>query len=124
MPYNQRYGELSIDHRASPGLTPEQARALGYEPTQVAEGKLFEAATKTCAHCGTVVVLNPLRVRERATCYQCMDYICDLCDGVRRGPDYVHMPRKAVVDLVQSGKFTFSGSDVHPVLTKNGDGNG
>jgi hypothetical protein len=33
--------------------------------------------TLTCAHCNTVVLLNPARTRERAHCRRCSSYICD-----------------------------------------------
>lgn len=98
-------GEMLVDHRASPGLTPEQAIRLGYHPTQVAEGKVFEAATLTCNHCNRTVIKNPLRVRERAHCFECNRYICDWCDAQRSQPDYVHMPLQKVADLVASGKY-------------------
>jgi len=112
----KKEGEVMIDHRASPGLTADEAAKFGFHPDQVKEGALFEAATMTCAHCNRVVIRNPLRVRERATCLQCNQYICDLCDGARRQPDYVHRPWKAIADLVQSGKFTMAGTSVNPVL--------
>jgi hypothetical protein len=115
-------GEIVVDHRASPGIPPEMAVKLGYDPSQVAEGKVFEAATMTCAHCGTIVVLNPLRVRGRHHCFRCNKYICDLCEAASRHPDYVHLPLKAVVDSIQSGKFTLGGTSVNPVLTpRKGD---
>jgi hypothetical protein len=110
-------GELCLDHRASPGLPPAMARQLGYDPSQVGEGKLFEAATIMCEHCHRIVVKNPLRERERAFCMQCSGaYICDLCDDERRKPDYVHMPFKKIVDLVATGRATLVSLGVRPVL--------
>jgi len=110
-------GELYLDHRASPGLPPAMARQLGYDPSQVGEGKLFEAATIMCEHCHRIVVKNPLRERERAFCMQCSGaYICDLCDDERRKPDYVHMPFKKIVDLVATGRATLVSLGVRPVL--------
>jgi hypothetical protein len=117
----RKFGEIMVDHRASPGLTEQQARRFGYEPSQVKEGALFEAATMTCVHCGTIVIRNPLRVRERATCLRCNDYICDLCDAERRKPDYVHYSREAVTDMLHSGRWSKSGTDVQPVLTRKED---
>lgn len=58
-------GYLLIDHRASPGTT------------LVPEGAAYESATITCSHCQTVVVLNPLRTRERGYCRRCDHYVCD-----------------------------------------------
>jgi hypothetical protein len=113
----KKEGELFVDHRASPGLPAGTARKLGYEPSQVAEGKLFEAATIMCAHCNRIVVRNPLRDRERAFCMQCGGvYICDLCDDERRKPDYVHMSFRKIVDLVATGKATVMSLGVRPVL--------
>jgi hypothetical protein len=43
----------------------------------------FEADTYTCTHCQTVVVLNPLRVRERYKCNGCNHHICDPCAAER-----------------------------------------
>jgi len=83
-------GYLMVDHRASPGLTPEQAVSLGYHPTQVAEGQLFEAKTNHCSHCGTVVIMNPMRTRDRSFCVSCNKYICDNCGIQLKMPDYVH----------------------------------
>ena len=72
-------GYLLIDHRASPGLTPEQAKAFGYDPAQVGEGKILETATATCSHCQKIVLLNQARTRERAVCLKCYNYVCDGC---------------------------------------------
>lgn len=57
------FGELTIDHRASPGMPGMPS--------------FFETATAMCAHCNTLVVLNPLRTRERGHCRKCDAYICD-----------------------------------------------
>lgn len=73
-------GYLMIDHRASPG-TPE-----------VPEGTVFEAATMHCSHCGTVVIVNPNRTRERAWCQPCDKYVCDNCGIEMKLPDYNHKP--------------------------------
>jgi hypothetical protein len=110
-------GELMVDHRASPGLPPDVARRAGYDPAQVSEGTLFEAATLMCAHCQQIVIKNPLRDRERAYCVQCSGaYICDQCDARRREPDYVHMSFKQIVDLVGSGKVECASLGVRPLL--------
>lgn len=113
-------GELFVDHRASPGIPEKAAVRLGYHPTQVREGAVFEAATYSCVHCQGVVIMNPLRTRERAYCSKCDQYICDGCDLARRDPDYVHHNVREIVDKVQSGKFTLSGSMGRPVLTRTG----
>ena len=47
-------------------------------------GQFQEMSTMTCAHCGTVVVLNPMRTRERGYCGKCHAYVCDnpVCNAV------------------------------------------
>lgn len=77
-----REGELTIDHRNSPGVDPgvlAAARASGKEFISVKEGGLFESATVTCVHCNVIVVLNPNRSRPRNYCRRCDQYICDGC---------------------------------------------
>lgn len=99
-------GYLMIDHRASPGLPEEVAIAAGYDPKLTGEGKLFEAASLTCAHCKVVVVKNPLRTRERGMCPKCgHHYICDICDYRTTQPDYSHLPYDKIVDLTVDGKL-------------------
>lgn len=83
-------GELFVDHRASPGLTDEQAINLGYAPGILGEGKVFEAPTMGCNHCGTVVIINPKRIRDRDWCSTCDMYVCDNCALERRLPGYIH----------------------------------
>lgn len=96
----QRTGYLFVDHRASPGLPEDVARASGYDPLHCKEGKLFEADTLTCAHCRTGVVKNPLRTRERASCFKCgHHYICDICAAQMLHPDYDHTPFERLVDV-------------------------
>jgi hypothetical protein len=69
-------GLLVIDHRESPGITPEQARGFG---PAVGKGQLLETPTVQCVHCQRVVILNPLRTRPRHYCQKCDDYQCDTC---------------------------------------------
>ena len=44
---------------------------------------VFECATYTCSHCQVVVMINPLRTRERAYCLKCDHRICDVCGAIR-----------------------------------------
>jgi predicted RNA-binding Zn-ribbon protein involved in translation (DUF1610 family) len=111
-------GELLLDHRASPGIPESLAQRMGLPPQLVREGSVMTAAALGCPHCGSVVILNPMRARERAHCYQCNQYICDACDGVRREPDYVHRTMREICDMVASGKYTLTGSMGRPVLTR------
>ena len=90
-------GYLMLDHRASPGLTPEEAVSLGYDISASGE-KLYEAKTNHCSHCATVVIMNPNRTRERAYCQACSKYICDNCGIAMRLPDYVHKTYKQQID--------------------------
>ena len=77
-----REGYLLIDHRASPGINQaevEHFRSLGHNIPLSPEGTIRELGTKSCAHCGGVVVLNPERTRDRGHCYKCNKYLCDPC---------------------------------------------
>jgi len=116
------FGEAFCDHRASPGIPAHLAARLGYHPSQVAEGAVFEAPVLGCPHCGGSVILNPLRTRERAHCYQCDRYICDGCDAIRHEPDYVHRTIQQVKELVASGKYVMVGGTMsRPVLMRTGE---
>ncbi len=98
---SSREGYLLIDHQASPGLPEDLARTTGLDPKYCGEGKQFEAATLTCSHCKTVVVKNPLRTRERATCFQCLHYVCDFCKADMDKPGYSHLTFEGLLDLEQ-----------------------
>ena len=127
MPFQKKSsdGEVFLDLRASPGIPPELAVRLGYAPEQVKEGAVFESATLGCPHCGSCVVINPLRTRERAHCYKCNAYICDGCEILSHQPNYVHSTIKELKDLVGSGKYTMvGGSTAQPVLLKTGGNDG
>jgi hypothetical protein len=109
-------GELMVDHRASPGFTPEQARQRGYPAELVGEGKQMHAPTLGCPHCGSHVVLNPLRKRPRAHCMQCNQYICDICDAVRYETGYVHRTMNQIREMLQTGKWEMHGTMSRPIL--------
>lgn len=94
----QREGYLIVDHSASPGLPEDVARTAGYDPKHCGEGKVFEAATLTCAHCKIAVVKNPLRTRERPYCAKCNHYICDVCAMQAQAPTYSHLPYEKLAD--------------------------
>lgn len=101
----QREGYLFIDHRASPGIPEEVALSIGIDPRLVREGKVLEAATKTCGHCKGAVMINPFRQRERASCMKCGGkYICDGCALEVRLPGYDHTPFDKKVDLVKEAE--------------------
>lgn len=100
-------GYFCVDHRQSPGITPEQALAVGSNAIPVPAGMLFEAPFIKCSHCSASVVLNPKRTRSRGYCPKCDHYVCDLCeaDRVRTGECY---PMKKFiaeyVDAMVTGK--------------------
>ena len=97
---NRKDGYLMVDHRFSPGLPEDVARASGYDPRFTREGQLFEAATMFCPHCGVTLVKNPLRKRDREYCRLCDHYICDICHIIRTAPDYKHVPYVQLRDMV------------------------
>jgi hypothetical protein len=71
-------GELLIDHSASPGIPEDLAAQWAAQGVAVAPGSTrLETATYTCRHCGTVVILNPQRTRDRNVCRSCMAVVCD-----------------------------------------------
>lgn len=117
-------GELIIDHRASPGIPEAQARKLGFDPKQVREGAVFEAKTYGCSHCGSVVVVNPLRTRERASCFKCNSHICDWCAVAAKEPGYVHRSFNEIADQVVSGRFALAGSMSRPIIKPIGGASG
>lgn len=92
-------GVIIVDHSASPGLPEDIARAAGYDPKLCGPGKVYEAATMTCAHCKTCLVKNPMRVRERAYCAKCGgQFICDFCHIASLEPTYSHLPFEKLRD--------------------------
>jgi hypothetical protein len=101
-------GYLLVDHRSSPGMPELASRRLGLDPRFTGEGKMYESVTLSCAHCRTVVVKNPLRVRERGHCFKCNAYVCDACAAVREC-----RPFTQVIDDVLDGKTPI------PLLAKN-----
>jgi hypothetical protein len=90
-------GYLEIDHRESPGITPELAAKVGHGTVPVGPGQIFKAATYNCSHCEALVVINPDRTRVRGYCPKCDRYVCDLCEAerVRTG---MCRPFKQVID--------------------------
>lgn len=92
-------GYLLIDHSASPGLTPEEARLCGYHGN-CGEGKVFESATITCSHCKMPFIKNPERVRPREYCKKCDHYICDFCHVERSAADYSHLKFEQKAEII------------------------
>src|SRR5690242_8179411 len=76
-------GYLMIDHSNSPGISAREINLIDTDlPVNIGR-VMFEAPTYTCSHCNRVVVLNPLRTRERGYCAKCDHYVCDLCNATR-----------------------------------------
>jgi ribosomal protein S27AE len=84
-------GYVVFDHRASPGIPGDPLKG---------EGSYFEAKTNHCSHCGTVVILNPLRTRERTYCSKCNKYVCDNCGISMKLSDYVHKTYKQSLEEI------------------------
>lgn len=97
-------GWLLIDHSASPGIPPDIARRLGFDPKLVGEGKRLEAATITCNHCGNAYYKNPKRTRARGYCRECNHYVCDGCAYLKTLPGYVHITKFCRVDAALAGR--------------------
>ena len=71
-------GYLIIDHSESPGISLEDIPlALRGTTPVVGKNEVYERDIQFCAHCGSQVILNPLRERPRSYCAKCDHYICD-----------------------------------------------
>lgn len=69
-------GYLEVDHSESPGLLPADVAHLP-GAVAVGPGEVYKTDVQQCAHCQTVVVLNPKRTRPRGFCAKCNHYVCD-----------------------------------------------
>lgn len=117
-------GELTVDHRASPGLTESDVRKIGYpgDPANFREGALWVTHTKGCKHCHCVVVMRPDRTRPRPHCFKCNHYICDGCAFVASSPDYVHHSFQELADGVVCGKIALIGGSANdPIVHVQGE---
>lgn len=82
---SRREGYLLIDHRNSPGVSPEYLRSAGLDPNMAVEGgATLEAATMQCRHCQRTIVRRVERARARHYCSACDGYICDDCELHRK----------------------------------------
>jgi len=104
-------GYILFDHSNSPGLPDDVARKAGL-PVGAGRG-LFEAPTITCSHCQTVLVINPLRNREREYCRKCDHYICDGCGAaIKAGGECKTMAQvfdEVCEDAIRDQQLTRSG---------------
>lgn len=64
----QREGELTVDHRASPGVPGMRG--------------LFEVGTTTCRHCNSQVLRDPGAEVEKYWCSGCDSYLCKRCKAI------------------------------------------
>ena len=93
-------GYLMIDHRASPGIPAEMARAMGFDPKLVGEGKIFEAPSYTCLHCRGAVWKDCFRVEPLGFCQKCGGgFVCDGCVKEAMQPLYKHISYDMRVDI-------------------------
>jgi len=118
-------GAILIDHRSSPGITPEMTRFTNL-PAGAGQG-VFESPTFTCSHCQHVVVMNSARTRSRGYCRKCDHYICDGCEGKRvlsGGVCYTYkqfmddlcedtIKREAKTGVKEDGQTIILGNNVH-----------
>jgi len=78
-------GVLTVNHKDSPGLSPEfllevQKAFPGEDTLPPARGRgMFQAPVMKCIHCQAMIIINPLRNRQRESCPKCRAYICDKC---------------------------------------------
>lgn len=92
-------GYLVADHRNSPGIPAPVLQAVGL-PACLGQG-LAEFPSYTCSHCQRIVMLNPLRTRDRAYCPKCDHLICDECEAVRVASGGDCKTYKQVVEEIQ-----------------------
>jgi hypothetical protein len=90
-------GYVRIDHRESPGFTPEEAARAGLAGLPVGRGQLCEVPVANCVYCHAHVRLNPLRTRDRGYCPKYHGYVCDRCE-VKRVLGQDMKPWKQIVD--------------------------
>lgn len=90
-------GYLEIDHRDSPGITPEEAARAGRGTVPVAAGSRLQLAVTICPYCETTIVRNPNRERPRAYDPKTDRYICDRCDFLRKLNGELK-PMKQIID--------------------------
>ena len=102
-------------------ITDGHPRGLGYVEGDnraccLPPGKShFEADTYTCTHCSAVVILNPLRKRDRYKCSGCNHHICDGCAAdMVAGAKCKTMQQKYEEYLEQVTRQTLSSPIIQP----------
>lgn len=88
-------GYLEVDQRNVDVPDAELRPILPGEEMPPGAKRYFEADTYTCTHCSVVVVMNPVRKRERYKCKGCNHHICDPCAAdMAAGAQCVTMEQK------------------------------
>lgn len=105
-------GYLVIDHTNSPGVTPADVAHIP-GAVSVGEGQTLERDFMTCSHCERVIVLNPLRTRDRGYCQKCHAYVCDGCEDIRAATGAC-VPMKQVLDHAATVAEKYVGQSDHP----------
>ncbi len=90
-------GYLEIDHRESPGFTPEQAKEARWGKTMPVGSKQFKLVTYKCCGCEAMIVVRPERTRERTWCRACDAFMCDGCAWALKITGN-HKPMQQIID--------------------------
>ena len=106
-------GYLLIDNRGGPGFDDAMAVAAGL-PIGSGRG-IYEAPSFSCKHCEAVVIMNPLRTRERGYCRGCDSYLCDGC-GAIRGKTYTCKTFEQIIDETLTAATKQTGDSASAVL--------
>lgn len=96
-------GYLLIDHRESPGITQAEAAQAGRGTIPVGKGMRFESATTSCSNCRRLIVINPLRTRERFYCQKCDSYHCDECAGLTKITGVCKTMKQRLDEFIDNG---------------------
>jgi hypothetical protein len=95
-------GYLLVDHRDSPGITPEEAAKAGRGTLAVGKGQRLECATYMCHVCEAHVVINPKRTRERHYCGVHDAYSCDRCANIMRSAGRCRSFKEVIDDFLRT----------------------
>lgn len=106
-------GYLLMNHNDSPGVPDAVLQTVNPALPMGAGRGLFEAPTITCSHCQRVVIMNPLRTRDRAYCAKCDRYLCDEC-GAALAASGVCRPFTQIIEEVQEQAATGEPRSINP----------
>lgn len=94
-------GCVLIDHRNSPGISQEFLAANNLDGPAVGAGKTYESAIWVCHGCGSDIILNPKRTRDREWCMEHDSYLCDRCALTRKITGSCVPLRKKISDIFE-----------------------